>query len=140
LKAIKKLIKFREAVLDKSSGVILIEFALAVPFLVMILYFSLDAPKHQRWKTQMKNAAYMVASMIQNVSQSRADKRIAILDFKRIAASYGTTIFGGTISGGYKWGMINSYYPLGFHCITNLFYIKGTGVNKAKIVLDDGFE
>ncbi len=115
---------------SKVKGGILVEFALAIPFLVIILYYASDVPRYSRYKSQMKNAAYIAASMIQNVSQNRGDKRIKKTDIGNISYTWGMSIWGV----GRKWCITNSYYPLGFCCVTYTGYIKGTGTNKAKIM------
>lgn len=114
----------------KVKGGILVEFALAVPVLAIILYYASDVPRYSRYKSQMKNAAYIAASMIQNVTQNRTDKRIKKTDIGNISYTWGMSIWGS----GRKWCVTNSYYPLGLCCVTYMGYIKGTGTNKAKIM------
>lgn len=83
---------FKRATKIKKSnkGAVLVEFALSIPFILVLLYFTLDAYNYYYWKNRTKNCTYMIASMIQNVSKNRdnlnADsKKISVEDIKNIS-------------------------------------------------------
>lgn len=105
------IIKYRS-----SSGGVLVEFALAIPLLVAILYFTIDIPRYQLMKTRMKNASYYACSMIQNISQVRANKTITKRDLKIISTSSFMNYFNG----------LRQFVPQGtYYGLTFLLYIKG---------------
>jgi hypothetical protein len=113
----------------KVKGGILVEFALAIPLLVTILYFALDAPKHSLMKSRMKNSAYFSASMIQNISQNRADKRVTKKDLAFIITSSLMNIFHGLK----QFNLIDSSIN---HCfgLSYIYYVKGLPNGKASVL------
>lgn len=120
---------------NKSRGGVLVEFAISIPVLISVLYFSFDLPKHKELINRMKFATYCGVNMIQNISKKRASKKITKIDLAEVAFSVGLPIW----KAGHKWMCNNSnLYPLGQQVIMNVFYIKGTGSNNCKIVWHRG--
>lgn len=109
----------------KVKGGILVEFALAVPVLAIILYYASDVPRYSRYKSQMKNSAYMAASMIQNISQDRNNKTISKKDLKIIGISSFLNHFNGL----QQFIPFQTYYGLTF-----LLYVKGLPDGKASVI------
>ncbi|MDR0581293.1 MAG: hypothetical protein LBG04_04255, partial [Holosporaceae bacterium] len=113
-----------------SKGVILIEFALAIPILIAILYYVHDIPKYARMKERMEFCAHCAVNMIQNVSQNRENKLITINDIKNACASAHLTVYRGNtvydpnrkVDGNVPW----------VHCF--VYYIKGMSDEKASVL------
>lgn len=112
----------------KVKGGILVEFALTIPVLVVTLYYASDVPRYSRYKSQMKNATYFAASMIQNISQNRTDKRIKHNDLKYIFVTAFLNQFNGLQQ--YK---KDNYYPLKYNQFMSIYYIEGLPDKKARV-------
>lgn len=48
------------------SGGIMVEFALCLPFVIMLLYFVNDSYNYYFWSNKMKNFSYIVTALLQN--------------------------------------------------------------------------
>jgi hypothetical protein len=62
----------------------LIEFALAIPVFIAVLYYLHDAPKAKRINAKVDFCLYCAVNMLQNISQERENKRILLRDFAYI--------------------------------------------------------
>ncbi|MDR1334335.1 MAG: hypothetical protein LBJ71_03890, partial [Holosporaceae bacterium] len=119
-------------------GAILMEFAFVIPMLIAIVYYFHDIPRYRRMQTKMELCNHCAVSLIQNISQGRESKAITKKDIAYINA----------ISMLPYWGKegINQYnengalFP-GYYSYPMIYYVKGTGENKAKIiwVVDGGY-
>ena len=116
---VDKMIKFlkRLKLLKKKNvGAILIEFAFAIPVLIAILYFIMDAPLLRLYQLKLKNTAYFAANLIQNISDQRENRAITKRDLNQIticsfANIYrGLSIFNENHS---QYGHIYAYYVVG---------------------------
>ncbi|MDR2157893.1 MAG: hypothetical protein LBO02_01075, partial [Holosporaceae bacterium] len=76
-------------------GVILVEFAFAMPVLIALLYYMHDLPRLKQINSRMSFCAYCMASMLQEVSQNRENKKITVADLKNVATSAFLTIYPG---------------------------------------------
>ncbi|MDR2766108.1 MAG: pilus assembly protein [Holosporaceae bacterium] len=126
-----KILAFIGKILRKVNGSVLIEFALTAPVLLTILYFAMDVPKHARECEKMRFSTYCAINMIQNLTQKRDDRRITRLDMAYIFSTSMISFFGG--GGNIQYGTSNEH-PLGYWPSSRLYYIKGVGDNKAKII------
>jgi hypothetical protein len=75
--------------------VILVEFAFAMPVLIALLYYMHDLPRLKQINSRMSFCAYCMASMLQEVSQNRENKKITAADLRNVAASAFLTIYPG---------------------------------------------
>ena len=116
---VDKMIKFLKKLKllkKKNIGAILIEFAFAIPVLIAILYFIMDAPLLRLYQLKLKNTAYFAANLIQNISDQRENKTISKKDLNQIticafANLYrGLSIFNPNHS---QYGHIYAYYVVG---------------------------
>jgi hypothetical protein len=106
----------------KSMGAILIEFAFAVPILIIILFFILDVPLAYRISQKLQKTSELYAQMLMNLIQCSANKTITTTDLINISRSVGF-VFTGVYT--------NSQYP--FHLSTYVTRIKGKGGNNFNI-------
>jgi len=116
----------------RSRGAILIEFAISIPVLLTILYYTYDLPKYVRIKEKVEFCAYCYVNMVQNISQNRENKRITLTDLGNIIAASSLPYFGGGTSQ-YGGGDIQSYTH-GFFPHPMLLFVKGLDNGKAKIM------
>ena len=113
-----------------SRGAILIEFAFAVPIMIMLLYYIHDLVRLKRFRSQMQFVAHQMASMLQNVSQNRTDKEITKNDIRYVASASYLTIFPGTSQFTVAdWTSKYGYNPMLF-----IFYVKGNSDSTASVV------
>jgi hypothetical protein len=76
-------------------GLFRFEIAFAMPVLIALLYYMHDLPKLKQINSRMRFCAYCMASMLQEVSQNRENKKITLADLKNVAASAFLTIYPG---------------------------------------------
>ena len=114
----------------KNKGGILVEFALSIPFLVSILYFSLDVPKRSLMETKMKNTTFFAISMIQNISQNRANNVITKHDLEFII----TTSFMNIFRGLEQFNLINDPNDRNPWGLSYIYYVKGLPDGKASTI------
>ena len=65
-------------------GGILIEFAFSIPIMIILLLFVHDHYRFYELKSKLKSSAYLVASMIQQLSNTRSDKQLTSTDLAHI--------------------------------------------------------
>ena len=70
---------------DSHSGGVLIEFAFSIPILISILFFLCDHYRFHELKDKVKSSAYLAASMIQQLGNTRTDKQLTKDDLARIS-------------------------------------------------------
>ncbi|MDR1982449.1 MAG: hypothetical protein LBQ08_01460 [Holosporaceae bacterium] len=94
LSKILTLLQLGRVTLKKAHiGAIMIEFALAIPLLITILYYMHDIPKYKRIQSKMEFAAHCAANILQNVSKNRTNKRITWNDMKYALIQGGMTFY-----------------------------------------------
>jgi len=120
-------LRFRSA----NRGVILIEFAVCMPVLIILLFYINDLIKIKRYYSQTEFVGQQMANMIQNISKTRsADKRkITKEDLARIHCLAWQTVYPGTTM-----FYTNSSYPFGHVPYTHLYYVRGEEEGKASCV------
>ena len=105
-----------------SRGAILIEFAFGFSILIILIFYAHDLALLSQYNRRMKFVAEQMASMIQNVSQNRTDKRITANDLRYIFAATFQSIYPGlTMYGdgtGYR-------YKFGHMPACAIVYVKG---------------
>jgi Flp pilus assembly protein TadG len=108
-----------------SKGAILIEFAVAIPILIVLLYYVHDLPKLARIQERMEFCAHCMANMLQN-----ANKRVTLNDIRYAVRGAYLTFYPGTTmySTGYRQHPVG-HFPLGF-----VYYVTGNSNGTASIV------
>jgi hypothetical protein len=79
---------------------------------------------------KMKFCAHCAANMFQNVSQARGNKKITLQDYKYISCSAFLPYYGG---GTRQYGNNSENYAVPTPQMS-LCYLKGTGINKVKMI------
>jgi hypothetical protein len=118
----------------RHGGAILIEFAVAVPVLAMLLYFTHDLPKYARMQERMTFVAHEIVNILQNISQNRGgdNKRITLNDIRYAMSGAYLSIYPGTtmFSVGAGGPHALAHWPAGFiHCV------KGNSTGTAASVI-----
>ena len=112
-----------------SRGAILIEFAFAVPIMIMLLYYIHDLVLLKQIQRRMHFNTLCAVSMMQNVSQNRTDKKITKEDLDRIFKASYMAVFSNpeqTIKSIYKENSETFLSP-------TVILFEGTGNNRCKI-------
>jgi Flp pilus assembly protein TadG len=72
-----------------AGGSVLVEFALAIPVFVAIIYYMHDLPKLAHVKKRMEFVAHEMVNILQNISQGRDNKKITLNDIRyAVSATY----------------------------------------------------
>ena len=111
-------------------GAILIECAFSIPVFLALIYYAHDLPKMKRWYRKMDFVSKQMAQYIQTISQTRADKKITLMDLINAGRVAYLTIFpSGTLIPNKGF-----YYPWGYHVFYTVYYVKGVDNNKASVI------
>ena len=111
----------------KHKGGILIEFTFCIPLCIILLFFVNDHYRFYELKNKIKNSAYLAASMIQNLGNTRTDKQLTISDLARITFASGLNLF-------HTNTMFNPW-PFGIYYYINYRYVKRLEVNSYQYLL-----
>ena len=103
------------------KGGILIEFAFSIPILISLLFFINDHYRFHELKDKVKSSAYLAASMIQQITNTRTNKQLTIDDLARISYASCLNLF--------HTDAMFSPYPFGIHYIVRYFYVKRNNDN-----------
>ncbi len=112
-----------------SKGAILIEFAFSLPVLIVLLYYIYDLNRLKRYYSRTEFVGQQVASMIQNISQSRESKTITLKDLQYIARTAFLSIYPGMSM--YKQ---NGYFEFGHTPTLQIIYVKGLDNGNASCI------
>ena len=112
----RRFLKQKLQMLSNRKGAILLEFAFAIPVLIMCLYFVLDVPHIYRLANKMHKLSEIYSLCILNVIKSRDSKLLTKADLINISRGIGIGITG--VVG-------NTKYP--YNLSTYIYYVKGTG-------------
>jgi Flp pilus assembly protein TadG len=85
-----------QALKRAQIGAILIEFALAIPVLIAIVYYLHDIPKYRRTWAKAEFITHEISGMIQNISQNRENKKITQNDLRYCVAAAFLSFYPGT--------------------------------------------
>ena len=102
-------------------GGILIEFAFSIPILISLLFFINDHYRFYELQNKVKSSAYLVASIIQQIGNTRTDKQLTKYDFGRIAYASGLNFF--------HTGAMFTPYPFGIYYAVCFFWVKRINEN-----------
>lgn len=75
------------------KGGILIEFAFAIPVCIILLFFVHDHFRFYELKNKLKTSAYLIATMIQNINNSKSNEQLSLSDIKRIVFAGSLNLF-----------------------------------------------
>ena len=128
-----KSVSFRKLHLRSANcGIILIEFAICMPILIILLFYINDLVRLKRYYSQTEFVAQQMANILQNISQKReeANRKITCNDIRYAASLAYLSIFPGKTE--FLTGNNSSdlgYRPLGF-----IYCIKGNADSTASVL------
>lgn len=93
---IKRVKSLQKLYIWNSRGAVLLEFALSIPVLLLLLFGLHDVFVISHMQDKSRLVSHEIASMLQNISQNREDKKITENDIKRITCAAYLTIYPGT--------------------------------------------
>ena len=108
--------------LDSHSGGILIEFSFSIPILIILLFFLCDHYRFFELRDKLKASAYLVASMVQQITNTRVDKQINRKDLNRIAYASCLNLF-------HTRSMFNPW-PFGVYPTVTFTFVKRQNSNQ----------
>ncbi len=97
-------------------GGILIEFAFSIPILISLLFFVCDHYRFYELKNKLKSSAYLAASMVQQLTNTRIDKQLTVNDLRRITYACCLNLF--------HTNAMFDPYPLGIYFSIGFNYVK----------------
>lgn len=106
---------------SSNDGGILIEFAFSVPILVSLLLFVCDHYRIYELKNKIKASAYLTASMVQQIGNTRTDKQLTIADLVNITYASCLNFFNNN--------SMFSPFPFGISYSINFIYVKRLNSN-----------
>ena len=115
-----------------SRGAVLIEFAFSVPVLIILLLGLHDVFVVSHMQDQSRLVAHEIASMLQNVSQGREDKKITLDDFKRVVCAAYLTMYPGTTMYSTRSG--GRYHKFAHYPQPYVSYVKSDSSGKASML------
>ena len=98
------------------KGGILIEFTFSIPVCIALLFFVNDHYRFYELKNKIRNLAYLIASMVQHVTNTHTDKQLTLSDLARISYASSLNLF--------HTNAMFSPYPLGIYFLTHYLYVK----------------
>ncbi len=116
--------------IKNCAGTVLIEFAVCMPILIILLFYINDLVRIKRYYSQTEFVAQQMANILQNISQSRTDKRITANDLRYAASLAYLSAFPGKTE--FRTKKLTSdlgYCPLAF-----IFCVKGNVDSTASIL------
>ncbi|MDR1334406.1 MAG: hypothetical protein LBJ71_04250 [Holosporaceae bacterium] len=88
------LTKLTQSFWKKHRGAVLIEFAFAIPFLIIVLYFGLDVPTAHRLSSKLYKTSELYAQMIINVTRNQSPNTLTQNNLKQISRIAGLVFTG----------------------------------------------
>jgi hypothetical protein len=120
---------------NRSKGGILVEFAIAIPVLISVLFLILDYTQFSFCDNNTKDACYYAASMIQGMKKNEADKKITSRDLQMVAYSAFLNYY---TNEGSSLPISANHYARGHQGMLVIFYVKRTG-SKYKVIWNGYF-
>jgi hypothetical protein len=121
-----------QALRKPKIGAIFVEFAVAIPVLIAIVYYLHDVPKYKRMQAKMSFCAHCMANILQNVSNGQ---KVTLQHINHaMQAAYLTFYPGKTMRGTAQFYMPLGHFPHGF-----VYCVKGISGKKASVVWDVAF-
>ena len=104
-----------------NKGGILIEFTFSIPVCISLLFFVNDHFRFYELKNKIKTSTYLAASMIQQIGNTRTDKRLTKKDIARITHASGLNFF--------HTNTMYNPWPFGIYYLIDCFYVKRINSN-----------
>jgi Flp pilus assembly protein TadG len=86
--------KIMQSLWKKHKGAVLIEFAFAIPLLIIILYFGLDVPMAHRLSSKLYKVSELYAQMLINVTRNQYPHTLTQNNLKHISRIVGLVFTG----------------------------------------------
>ena len=107
---------------NSHSGGILIEFAFSIPILIILLLFACDHYRFYELKDKIKTSAYLAASMVQQITNTKSDKQLTKKDIARIMYASCLNFF--------HTNTMFKPWPFGIYYIAHFYYVKRLSSNE----------
>lgn len=105
----------------KNKGGILIEFTFSIPVCIVLLFFVSDHYRFYELKNKIKSSAYLMASMLQQLGNTKTDKQLTMSDLGRVAYASCLNLF-------HTHSMFKPW-PLGIYYHVSYHYVKRIGAD-----------
>jgi Flp pilus assembly protein TadG len=119
-----------QALRRAQIGAIFIEFALAIPVLIAIIYYLHDISKYKRMQAKMNLCTHEVANILQNISQGRIGKKITKNDIRYALAGAYLTVFPGKS----MYTTLDRTAPMGYVSQGQLYCVRGNANGTANVL------
>lgn len=106
---------------QKNKDGILIEFTFSIPVCIILLFFVSDYYRFYELKNKIKSSAYLMASMLQQLGNTKTDKQITINDLGRISYASCLNLF-------HTHSMFKDW-PMGIYYCVAYYYVKRIGAD-----------
>ena len=106
----------------RHKGGILIEFTFSIPVCIILLFFVNDHYRIYELKNKLKSSAYLAASMVQQLGNTRTNKQLTHKDLARISYASCLNLF--------HTNSMFSPYPLGIYFAIDYDWVKKIEANK----------
>ena len=100
----------------RNNGGILIEFTFSIPVCISLLFFVNDHYRFYELKSKIRTSAYLAASMLQQLGNTRTDKQLSINDICRIAFASCLNLF--------HTNVMFKPHPFGIYYLAYFYYVK----------------
>ena len=116
--------------IKNARGAILIEFAVCMPILILLLLGLHDIFRMARYQDNTNFVAHEIVQMIQNISQSRSNKKITKEDLEYIANFANYSIYPGKTA----YAIDARQHVYGHFPHTQVYYVRGNADGTASCV------
>lgn len=110
-----------------QKGGILIEFAFSIPVCISLLLFVNDHFRFYELKSKLKTSAYLAASMLQQIKNTKTDKQLTKFDLANVSYSSCLNFF--------HTNSMFSPFPFGIYYALDCHYVKRINSNCYKYQL-----
>ena len=108
-----------------NKGGILIEFAFSIPILIILLFFASDHYRLFELQDKLKASAYLAASMLQQIRNTKSDKQLTQNDLARIAYASCLNLF--------HTNSMFKPWPLGMYFAIDFWWVKRISENNYRL-------
>ncbi|MBR1734065.1 MAG: hypothetical protein IJ730_01225 [Alphaproteobacteria bacterium] len=119
---IRKLRNKLSILFNRNKGGVLIEFTFSIPICIMVLFFASDHYRFYELRNKVQTSVYLMASLLQNLTNTSEDKYLDITDIRRIAFASCLNFFHTT--------SMFSPWRFGLSWYGTITYVKRTGPSK----------
>jgi hypothetical protein len=119
-----------QALRRAQIGAIFVEFAIAIPVLIAIIYYLHDVPKYKRVQAKMEFVAHNMIGMLQNISRNGTPEKITLTNIRNIVTGAYLAFYPGMTM--YATG--SQCLPLGHFPLGYIYYVIGEDNNTASVI------